>query len=40
MFGKNEINLVDKLDRRIKFIDAIASEEFAVSLMLIDMLFI
>ncbi|MFQ9979083.1 collagen binding domain-containing protein [Clostridium cadaveris] len=31
VFGKNEINLVDKLDRRIKFIDAIASEEFAVN---------
>lgn len=31
VFGKNEINLVDKLDSRIKFVDAIASEEFTVN---------
>lgn len=31
VFGENEINLVDKLDRRVKFVDAIASEEFTVN---------
>lgn len=31
VFSKDEINLKDKLDKRIKFVDAIASDEFAVT---------
>lgn len=31
VFSKDSINLTDKLDKRIKFVDAISTEEFAVT---------